>query len=133
MPTHISECSNTHTIKESDGVDFVPLLEEPALPLRGHHINSLIQARSQSFLPSTLNSGKRDIENGLSQTSHNAQDLDRTKSTKDRLASDLQGRSQRLIGDSNPRYDWYACLLFSDTKSLTQVGTNTLSRKKRQR
>ena len=93
---------------DQNDLSFVPLLEEPPLPVRSNHINSLIQARSQSLRSLHLNyAAKGDIENVINAKSRTgAAEPERNVDKVDQSVLTPEGRSQRLIGDSNPRYDW---------------------------
>lgn len=91
--------------------NFLPLAAEPsALSTRGQHLPSLLSRR-----PSTLRSDRRgslsdaedDIENFRSGLlmSHD-REAERRMSVGAIALNTPQMRSQRLIGNSNPRYKW---------------------------
>ena len=93
---------------DQNNLSFVPLLEEPPLPVRSNHINSLIQVRSQSLRSISINqSGKCDVENAIHASGKSSSTgIERNVDKANQPTLSPEGRSQRLIGDSNPRYDW---------------------------
>ncbi|KAH9872633.1 hypothetical protein J1614_005026 [Plenodomus biglobosus] len=90
---------------------FLPLADSSALSTRGQHLPTLLSRR-----PSTIRSNERrgsetdeeDLEsfrqNGLSMPYD--RDTDRRNSAGAHVLNTPQMRSQRLIGNSNPRYKW---------------------------
>lgn len=90
---------------------FLPLQHEgSAISTRGQHLPSLFQRR-----PSTVRSGRRgsiseddeDVESGRQGVMMNYDsDSDRRQSVGASILNTPQMRSQRLIGNSNPRYKW---------------------------
>ncbi|KAF1850989.1 cation diffusion facilitator 10 [Cucurbitaria berberidis CBS 394.84] len=90
---------------------FLPLTHEPtALSTRGQHLPSLLYRR-----PSTIRSNERrgsdTDDEDLESSRHGLlmqydRDLDRRNSVGAHALNTPQMRSQRLIGNSNPRYKW---------------------------
>ncbi|KNG45155.1 cation diffusion facilitator 10 [Stemphylium lycopersici] len=92
---------------------FLPIQHEAsAISTRGHHLPSLLQSTRR---PSTIRSSERrgsdtddeDLEayrNGLLMSYD--RDSDRRSSIGAHVLNTPQMRSQRLIGNSNPRYKW---------------------------
>lgn len=109
MPTRFDgSTESSHNVVAPNDLSFVPLLEEPPLPFRSNHINSLIQVRTNSSKPLLVNnSSKADIESANNRSRDKALEAARNVHKVNQTKSTPQARSQRLIGDSNPRYDWY--------------------------
>lgn len=107
---------------------YLPLNTEDASPMATHGkgiLNSLIKSRSHTSLanlrsrrPSSFREGREtpeafDEENPFERFRRNSRgsdEADEFKSSEDRRLSVIlngpQMRSQRLIGNSNPRYKW---------------------------
>ena len=114
MPTRYDgSTESSHNVVAPNTLSFVPLLEEPPLPVRSNHINSLIQVRTKSSRTLLINHPARgDIESANHASKDEALEAERNIRKVNRTISAPQARSQRLIGDSNPRYDWYKDFIF---------------------
>ena len=103
---------------------FLPLSQETSLSTRGQKLPGLLQTRSHSSLadlptlkrrqtsndlaPSRLGQGQeRDSDVESQQGGGRGREGDDRKSSLAVLMTP-QMRTQRLIGNSNPRYKWYA-------------------------
>ena len=110
MPTRYDNLTES----SHNNLTFVPLLEEAPLPVRSNHLNSLIQVRSKSSRPLLVNQSARgDIESAVNASRDEVLEAERNVYKVDQAISAPQARSQRLIGDSNPRYDWYKGFILS--------------------
>ncbi len=91
---------------------FLPFFDEATLSTRGQTLPALLQGRVRR--PSSIRDiphNDADLENGLLQLAGGGKAQgehdERRMSTGAQVLVTPQMRSQRLIGNSNPRYKWY--------------------------
>jgi len=112
---------------------FIPLSEEGSYSTRGQKLPNIIRNRPAANLPelqrrtstsrkqsTPVKKGDIDLENGVQDGEEQGQPMpppdfplpkpgeaDRRSGTAAAVLNTPQMRSQRLIGNSNPRYEWY--------------------------